>query len=265
MRYAILIAAVLVLLPSCFASARTGEESSLARCVLQRDGARYTGTCGSLLAVFDKVPTVTLASVRAIASGAWNNDVGPTSTWAGQASTKNDPNEPVELEVYPDGWGILRTEFNWSPVTDFTASPGTLQFDLYAYDQIAPNALDRRIVQRAATLLTTERAWNRKDNRQCPAAATSWSIYCALEKATIETTGGFHHRRPALQVVRIIVDERSVGRDYNHRLMDYNNDPRTHLSDVQSLLREALVRMTNEQWLTTNGFVRPVDGGFEPG
>jgi hypothetical protein len=27
-----------------------------------------------------------------------------------------------------------------------------------------------------------------------------------------------------MEVVRIIIDERSAGRNYQHRLMDYNND-----------------------------------------
>jgi hypothetical protein len=64
-----------------------------------------------------------------------------------------------------------------------------------------------------------------------------------MEKATIEVSGAFHHRRPALQVVREIVDERTAGRPYEHRLMDYNNDPATRLEDVQSLYAEALKRI----------------------
>ena len=73
-----------------------------------------------------------------------------------------------------------------------------------------PNALDQKIVRKAAAILSTEAAWNRADNRECPISATKWSIYCALEKATFEVTGGFHHRRPALEVVREIVDERAA-------------------------------------------------------
>jgi hypothetical protein len=88
-----------------------------------------------------------------------------------------------------------------------------------------PNALDQKIVREAAAILSIEAAWNRADNRECPTSATTWSIYCALEKATFDVTGGFHHRRPALEVVREIVDERAATRNYHHRLMDYNNDP----------------------------------------
>lgn len=40
-----------------------------------------------------------------------------------------------------------------------------------------------------------------------------------------------------------IVDERTTGRPYHHRLMDYNNDPSTRLQDVQSLFAEALRRI----------------------
>jgi hypothetical protein len=64
-----------------------------------------------------------------------------------------------------------------------------------------------------------------------------------MEKATIEVAGAFHHRRPALEIIRQIVDERTKNRPYEHRLMDYNNDPTTQLSDVQSLFFEALKRV----------------------
>jgi hypothetical protein len=64
-----------------------------------------------------------------------------------------------------------------------------------------------------------------------------------MQRATIEVTGAFHHRRPALEVVRLIVEKRTVGRPYHHRLMDYNNDPSTHLDDVRSLFAEALAQM----------------------
>jgi hypothetical protein len=68
-----------------------------------------------------------------------------------------------------------------------------------------------------------------------------------MEKATIEVSGAFHHRRPALEVVRRIVDERTRGRPYEHRLMDYNNDPTTRLSDVRSLFEQAMRRIEAEE------------------
>jgi hypothetical protein len=63
------------------------------------------------------------------------------------------------------------------------------------------------------------------------------------ERATIEVTGAFHHRRPAMELVRQIVDERSAGRPYHHRLMDYNNAPTTRLADVRGIIADALSRL----------------------
>ena len=103
--------------------------------------------------------------------------------------------------------------------------------------------MDQKIVREAASIPSTEAAWNRADNRKCPTNATTWSICGALEKSTFDIAGRIHHRRPGLEVVRKIVDERTASRNYHHRLMDYNNDTTTTLSDVQDLFKEALTRM----------------------
>jgi hypothetical protein len=113
------------------------------------------------------------------------------------------PNAPLELEIYAGNWGVLRTEYGWFPVNGFAAS-STLSFDLDSSHQVQPSALDLEIVQKASVILSTENAWNRDDNRQCATNATTWSIYCALEKAEAEVTGGVHHRRPASEIVRKI-------------------------------------------------------------
>lgn len=126
----------------------------------------------------------------------------------------------------------------------FDASDSTVRFAIDTTGGVVASALDRKIIERANAILGSDAVWNRADNRECPAGATTWSIYCALERATIEVTGGFHHRRPALELVRQIVEERAKDRNYNHRLMDYNNDPSTHLGDVRSLFAEALSRLT---------------------
>jgi hypothetical protein len=47
-----------------------------------------------------------------------------------------------------------------------------------------------------------------------------------------------------MELVRQIVEERTAGRDYSHRLMDYNNDRATALADVNGLFGEALQRIS---------------------
>lgn len=104
---------------------------------------------------------------------------------------------------------------------------------------------DLQIVKRAREILSSERKWNRADNRVCSAGAKTVSLYCALQMATIEVSGKAEHRGAALQEVRFVIDEIVVDRHYKHRLMDYNNDPMTTFADVQEVLRvtESLLRL----------------------
>jgi len=97
---------------------------------------------------------------------------------------------------------------------------------------------DVQIVKRARKILNSESKWNRADNRICPADAKTFSLYCALEEATKEVTGKFEHRGAAMQEARFVIDDIAPNRkNYNHRLMDYNNDPTTTYADVRKFFR----------------------------
>ena len=148
--------------------------------------------------------------------------------------------DDVEIEIYDNGSGVIRTYQGWFPVTGFSVNATTMHVQFDGRHEVPPNALDREILEHAATVIASEAVWNRADDRKCPANATTWSIYCAVERAMIEVSGGFNHRRPAGQLVRRIVDDRSANRNYSHRMMDYNNDPRTAMADVRSLFAEAI-------------------------
>src|SRR5450756_2691651 len=67
-------------------------------------------------------------------------------------------------------------------------------------------------------------------------APVAWSV----SVSTIALVSDSRYRVPYL---RQIVDERSKGRPYSHRLMDYNNDPSTHVENMRSLFAEAVARM----------------------
>jgi hypothetical protein len=96
---------------------------------------------------------------------------------------------------------------------------------------------DLQIVKRAREILDSPSKWNRADNRNCPARAKTFSLYCALQMATNEVGGKSDHRGAALQEARFVIDEISADRNYNHRLMDYNNDPTTTFADIQEVFR----------------------------
>jgi len=151
--------------------------------------------------------------------------------------------EQVEIEIYQAGNGVIRTYNGWFPVSGFSARGSTIRFRIDTTKEIAPNTLDREILMRATRIISSDSVWNRADNRKCPSAATKWSMYCAVEQAQVDVAGAFHHRRPAGELVREIVDERTKARNYSHRMMDYNNDPTTTLADVRSLFAEAIARI----------------------
>jgi len=105
-------------------------------------------------------------------------------------------------------------------------------------------ALDLEVIARARQLLNSPTVWNRNDTRQCPKPITRYSLYCAIEIATLEVEGTFAHRGAAMQQARFVVDEVTAKRDYRHRLKDYNNDPTTTFSDMTHIfdLTEARIR-----------------------
>ena len=91
--------------------------------------------------------------------------------------------------------------------------------------------------------LIRRQKWNRADNRNCPETAKTFSLYCALEKATVEKSGNFEHRGAAMQEARFVIEQVAPNLNrYQHRLMDYNNDPTTTFADVQSRRHAGLRR-----------------------
>jgi hypothetical protein len=110
---------------------------------------------------------------------------------------------------------------------------------------------DVEIIKRARQILDSPEKWNRADNRNCPDGEKTFSIYCALEKATDEVTADFAHRGAAMQDGRFVIDEVLAPHNhYEHRLMNYNNDPKTTFADVQrffDLLQERIEKELKEQ------------------
>ena len=102
---------------------------------------------------------------------------------------------------------------------------------------------DLLILKRADTILSNEKKWNRKDTRDCNPEDTVWSLFCALQKASIEVLGKYDHRRAALQEVRFAVEDATKGKDFEHRLMDFNNLPTTQFADIKQVLRTAAERV----------------------
>ena len=148
-----------------------------------------------------------------------------------------------EIATYFGGWLFVAVLL--SPLS--ANAQGTAPQSAVDDSKVRPPATkaDLQIVKRAREILDTPSKWNRADNRVCPAEAKTVSLYCALQMATIEVGGKAEHRGAALQEARFVIDEIAVDRNYEHRLMNYNNDPTTTFADIQEVLRitESLITL----------------------
>ena len=206
----------------------------------------WKGVCGPVFG--NQGPaTITGRTVESLPGGAGRGDATPSlmlvATMPTRWGTWN-----LELELHGTD-GIVRTPARWRPLSVIGESHDAILRLRIAEDiEVEPTELDRRIVQRASEILSTEAAWDRADDRACAPEDRTWSIYCAFQRASVEVSGGFHHRRPCLQVARAILyervaEERRKGRKYPHVMADYNNDPATQFADVQSLFDAVAARM----------------------
>jgi hypothetical protein len=104
---------------------------------------------------------------------------------------------------------------------------------------------DLLILKQADKILSDEAKWNRKDNRICNPEDITWSLFCSLQKASIEVLGQYDHRGAALQEVRFVVEDMTKGQEFEHRLMDFNNLPTTRFKDIKKVLQIATAHINS--------------------
>lgn len=136
-----------------------------------------------------------------------------------------------ELDTGPkDCSACDRSAKDVSLVLDLTASPHATADDI-------------AILEAALAVLKAPAQWSRKDDQTCPPGnAATVSLFCTLYTAVEGTMGRYHHRQPALEIVRSVVVERWRQRIVGHTLVDMNNHPETTIEDLWTLLELSLVR-----------------------
>jgi hypothetical protein len=102
---------------------------------------------------------------------------------------------------------------------------------------------DLRILERADQILVSPAVWNRHDTRECQPQDKVWSLFCAMEKASLDVLGEYRHREVALQEVRFAVEDATKGIEFEHRMMDYNNLQSTTFRDIKNILAVATRRV----------------------
>ena len=99
--------------------------------------------------------------------------------------------------------------------------------------EVAVGEQEFQILTRARQLLSSASVWNRSDDRVCEdsRAKKSWSLYCALDQASIDVAGVDLVVRPVMEEARAAVIE-VADRKFNGALKDFNNLESTTYSDI---------------------------------
>ncbi len=98
--------------------------------------------------------------------------------------------------------------------------------------------IDLKILERTNELLL-EKNWTKDSLRIC-SESERLSLYCALERASIEVNGEYKHRQAALQEVRFAIDDHYRGYWSKHRLGDFNGNKSTRFSDIKKVIAVAI-------------------------
>ncbi len=205
----IAVSACLVLLAISLepvASQQTVSHPPSGQCELafQQLNQSWQGVCGPLFANTEPT-TLTARQVTSLPGGAGRGDATPGLLLIAKLTGRPETAD-LELEFYGKD-GVIRSQVGWRVVTVMSESATTLRFHVGA-NEPEPTNLDRRILERASEILGSDAVWDRADDRACAPDDKTWSLYCALHRASLELTGGFHHRRPIFQTVRQILYER---------------------------------------------------------
>jgi hypothetical protein len=102
---------------------------------------------------------------------------------------------------------------------------------------------DLAILDHADEILSDPAKWNRQDDRICTPQDSTWSLFCALQRASLDLLGAYDHRRAALQEVRFAIEAAAPNQVFEHRLRDYNNLPTTRFEDIKNVLHVARARV----------------------
>jgi hypothetical protein len=174
------------------------------------------------------------------------------------------PNTEVAFEIAPGGRDssesqlVFRTGVFWLPVKEWrqveSALPPCAACERLAKDVLLvldlvnpPSANEDDVIILRSALAGVDKIamWNRQETQSCLSPdQTNTGLFCLLYGAIEKQMGRYHHRQPALELVRAVIAERWRDRITSHQLVDFNNHPATTIADLRTVLRVALERAT---------------------
>lgn len=143
---------------------------------------------------------------------------------------------------------VLRNVVAWLIVDEWARRESGQASLIFGLTEEAPaTEQDVAILRAAASGLDSIAVWDREDDRNCSNdEAGHLSLFCLLRQSVTKQMGRYHHRQPALQLVRRVIRESWPHRVSGHGLMDFNNHPETTRNDLRLALEMALSRALAE-------------------
>lgn len=170
-------------------------------------------------------------------------------TWNGVLQIPGWPRLPVEVEsspYEPDPAPVMKTEVAWLLVEDAVVQGSELSFWFLFDEDAPPTHQDIAIIEGTAAIMSDERLWDRSDSRRCPEVSQTWTLYCAMRQATVEETGKFHDKQPALVITRKVIGDVFRDMAWENPLIDYNSYDDAILIEMHRLLTMASTRVRGQ-------------------
>ncbi len=139
---------------------------------------------------------------------------------------------------------LIKTTDGWFAMNKLKIYSDSITFEMDNDPEPPITESDLLIIRKTIALLQDENHWNRNDDRQCDddVANKTYSLFCALQKTSIEVVGSYDHRKAVMQKIRKAIVEIYPNKELQHRLRDFNNLPETS----HKLLMDLLTRVENQ-------------------
>jgi hypothetical protein len=143
---------------------------------------------------------------------------------------------------------VLRNGIAWLIVNEWEEyESGKISLIFGLSKEATATEQDVVILKAAANDLDSIVIWDREDDRNCSNdEADHMSLFCLLYQSVSSQMGHYHHRQPALQLVRKLIRQNFLHRIAGHSIRDFNNNPETTLDDLRHVLEMAITLAQTE-------------------
>ena len=133
---------------------------------------------------------------------------------------------------------LFKTRAGWFTMDNLSIQKNRLTFEIDHDPDVPVTLEDLKIIRKAKDLLKDEKSWHKSDDRNCEddIEKNCYSLFCALQRASIEFEGEYNHRNAIMQKIRHTIVEIYPSKKWNHRLRDFNNMPETDFDVLMELL-----------------------------